>query len=380
MNDSQLAQNSSLLWIGYALLLIAIMPGIPILQRWRRGEPLWSMQSLWQMLEQSSFVIGIGIVVFSKEIGAYFGIGIGVSSFLGFLLMFGGMGLASLFGVYGRKSLQAAGIDNPLATGAPPPKRINSAEMKRLNWRIPLAMFAFLGMWVIGFGIAAGSLSLAPKSMTVTILWIGFMIVWFGAVPLYIAKGRWPYPVSIDANVEIAASPEAVWDKISYRETDGHWRATVRKVERLAGPGESYRLWQRDFASCGTCWLPKDPDALRAWIQVDVIEAVPFSRYVYRTVIGQIDGAMGTMYGSENETVTLSSIAEGDTRLTFQNRIEGAKIWAAIFLKLGNSSREFAMAIKAAAEGSADSSLYMQGPQMLAELRAKPKFCGCAVA
>ena len=93
------------------------------------------------------------------------------------------------------------------------------------------------------------------------------------AAIVYFLLGRFPGSVWRTASIDIAASPERVFDHIKER-TDNLTNPTLVRAERVPGPAETYLYHMRDMADCGVCGYPKNPDTVGQTILAEVIEKI----------------------------------------------------------------------------------------------------------
>jgi hypothetical protein len=369
--------------VFFILVLGLVQPLMRYWRRHRKGEPLIQAGDGWLVLEDSWFYIFMATLLWLPDFAKTQKWPAWVEDFVvpaALILTIASSGLASW---RRQKIIQKGGRDNPLAGAGPKPGKVPiTAEDKRMSLLMPLAMlgilFAWSGLFLLFVWLPLHILGQAHVQEAAGMS-IVLMIAQL-AITLRLVKRRWRIDVlSKTGVVEIAASPEAVWEKLAYAPTDHHWRPTVLAVDAIGETPESYRLWMRTFSSCPTCSLPYDPDGRNQSMSLDVTEATPHRRYRTRSRMENITGFMKGFFDFEESTYTLERLSGQQTRLTLVNDIHQPKLFAWLLFKLGNSSQQFVDTIKAAVEGSKDSSIYSKGDAMLAQVRSKPKFCGCAV-
>jgi uncharacterized membrane protein len=371
----------------FAILLIA--PLISLLLRWRRKEPLFGRPKWREMIDSSGLIVFIILMGPLGDIAKRHGWPKDVI-FVASLLVIGALSFLSLRGH--KKTLKQAadahGVVNPaaaLVAKVPP-----SAEEKQLNRKawIGLAVFALLAIGLMTAMIwAMGPLTKQPvqhnsslfpglTGLLVVFVLMGMLLF----AMLYAMIGRWPGTSNMTSSVDIAATPEQVWDKLAYRECTEHWRGVYSRVERLAGPGEAYQLHYLTSENCGRCRLPKVPESESVSTRIEVLEACEPSSYKTRSFPKgptQMKGDASGWMDSEEQDFTITRLPGGGSRVVSVSRVERPKMWLFLMMRFGSPVSQQLESLKAHLEGQPDKTIYGTQVARIAAARAAPVHCGC---
>jgi hypothetical protein len=197
---------------------------------------------------------------------------------------------------------------------------------------------------------------------------------------LFAIFGRWPGRVSSQASVDIAASPNLVWDAFALRDDYPGWKKVYTGIDRLDEPGEVYRLHYAEDAHCTRCSLPRNPDRSRWSSRVEILESRRPSLYRLRSFPKGLSGKgeMDQLLESEDMTMLLDPLAGGGTRVSFKSSVLRPRMWMAFLTMLGRPAREHLRSLKAHLEHTPDQSLFGISAKRMEIARNAPQRCSCA--
>lgn len=374
-------------------VLLASVPIVVVFTaalRWRKGEPLLQKGDFRRFIENFGFIFAIFIAMPASEIVER----ITGSETAGLLAYFAAFMLFILPPIWIAKrrmdaTAQAHGINNPEGLAAVPSVP-QSPEEKRIGWYMIGGMLV-VALILMGSALATTFWALdhvrgaenvtnvtaepwrLPVAMAALLLTL--------AAPLYAVFGRWPGRVSSKGEIEIAATPDQIWDKLKFRAGMEDWKGVYHRIERLDEPGEVYRLHYFADASCTECGLPKHPDDSMISQRVEILEAA--EPHIYRTRsfpkgVDSIKGDTAKWLDCEEGCHTITPLPGGGCKVHLECAADQPKIWIALLIKLGGPVKESLGVLKAHLEGGADSTIYQTARDRFAAARLAPRHCGCA--
>ena len=262
----------------------------------------------------------------------------------------------------------------------PPPELVSKEEMTVAGYLLAAVAIAVLAILLSvtllvralpasGEPVDSGRLAVALAAVALTVAAIAYAIL-----------GRWPGSVSAAQTLDLAASPEAVWDAIVVRDDYPGWKKIYLGVRRLPERGEVYRLDYAEDSACPRCKLPRDPDRGRWISRLEVLEARRPSLYRIRTfprTLGQSGRGGGRFIDFEESVMTLQPLAGGGTRLDYRSTAVRPKIWMAFLAWLGRPVKEHLRSLQAHVEGRPDETLFGIAARRMQAARAAPGRCRC---
>lgn len=193
-------------------------------------------------------------------------------------------------------------------------------------------------------------------------------------VILYPLLGRWPGRVSHHVSIDLAATPEQVWDALTLRDDYPGWKPIYARIDRLDEPGEVYRLHSLEDSQCLRCGLPRHPDRSRWSMRIETVEA---RRPALYRQVAVPEGNVKATLDYEESLHLLEPLADGGTRVTYTSIVTRPKMWLALQLRRGAPGKEHLLSLKAYLEGTPDESLYGFSAKRIAAARAAPQHCAC---
>lgn len=378
LTDTVLALVAAL---GVALAIAAVW-------RWRKGEPPVRSGDFRAFFENWGFVIAIVLGMPLAEI-----VERATGSELAGLLAYAALVMLCLLPpvwvAQHRMNGNAAthGIENAAAQPMP------AVPMNREEKRVGLyatASAAVLALSLMGLATLAVFWALAPIRDGATggagswrLVLVFILLLSFLALPIGLLAGRWPGEVRSRGSVDIAASPEQIWEKLAFRAGMPDWKGIYRSIERADGPVEAYWLHHYTDAACPDCGLPRHPDSEGLAQHVEVLEARAPTYYRMRSHSKGVDPEKGDSAGWldwEENRYAIEPLGGGLCRVTLDIAVNRPKIWMAALVKLGGPVNQTLQGLKAAVEGGEDDSLYATARARIAVARAAPRHCGCASA
>jgi hypothetical protein len=376
-----------------AISLVVIMlvaPLISVFFRWRRKQPLFAIPK-WQDLLGSSWIILFIILMgpvgdiakrhgWSKD-----------AIFVVSLLLLGAFVLLSLFGHVRNtgKLADANGVANPAAgVAAKVPQSVEEKRLTRKLW-IAVALFALLP---VGLMLALPSVIGPPAPHAVhhgsglfpgiTGLLVMFVLTGMLLFTMaYALIGRWPGSYAKSASIEIAATPEQIWEKLAYHDGMKNWRGIHSRIERLPGPDEAFRLHYLTSENCAQCGLAKVPESEAVSSRIEVLAAREPHFYSIRSFPKgetEMKGEASGWMDCEQQDFTITALPVGGSRVTSESRVERPKIWLFLMIRFGSPVSQLLESLKAHLEGKPDQTIYGTQVARIAAARLAPRFCGCA--
>lgn len=277
------------------------------------------------------------------------------------------------------------GVDNPDGVTVPPVPL--SRDEKRLQSKILIALIGVtIAVLALTFAVvqpftASGNPSggEGEGSLLGFLLIIGSLI----GVPAFAIFGRWPWPVSRRAEIEIDATPQQVWNAIVYRDGMDHYRGIHSRIEKVEATVPTWRLHYQSDGNCGECGLPKHPDAGGITSLVQVLEADEPQRYVIRSApkgLSADKGDAANWLDCEEESFDLAPLPGGRCRVASATTAQRPKVWLAVLIRVGDPLGEQLRDLKAFLEGREEDTLYAAARARFAAARNAPRHCGCSPA
>jgi hypothetical protein len=355
------------LWaIGACIFVL----GADMLSRRRKGGERLTAETALKVLSDNAFVIFIILAFFAFDTGPD-----GPSYFVILPTFAVLIALSAWLHMRQQRRAQANAVDNPDAQDgrAPLPVRL-SAEERRVSFKINALVIAFAAVTV--GAICWVAITMPPLDLS-GLVFLLIICVLALAFLTYCVAGRWPFPVQKGASAEIAASPEAVWNVLRYKENRPYYRGNVRLVERLPEAGEAYRLRYFNTDNCGACGLPKHPDSEGPVSRIEILEAREPNVYRLRAFPKGTGWFGASMMEREDESFSIMPLPGGTSRVSAKSVAVKPAAWLALILKIGDPVGEQLRHLKAHMEGKAGETLYDATAERIAEARKAPKFCGC---
>lgn len=205
---------------------------------------------------------------------------------------------------------------------------------------------------------------------------LGLCLAMVGGL-FWLAKGRWPVPLSLRGEIEIGATPDQIWEVFHYRETDTYYRSIVRRVERLNQSDDVYQLHYYNDERCGDCGLHKNPAAQGRTCIVEVVQSQRPRHMITRSIPYLQSGERDPMMACETSDVLYAALPGGGCRVTYVNSVERPRTWLALLLKMGDPIGEHLRDLKAHVEGGNGDTIYDRAGRELDCARNVPQHCGC---
>jgi hypothetical protein len=268
-----------------------------------------------------------------------------------------------------RRFETGADAGRPAPAACVPP----SSEEKRVSIRLTLVSLALAAV-VIGVPVLAIA-SDAIAGIPGLVLFLGFTAAILVALR-FVLVGRWPGRLALSSEIDIAATPQQVWDTIRYVEGKRSYKRIVNRVERLFDTGESYLLHYHSDEQCPDCALPRDPDGPGRVLRVDVIESREPEFYSIRSAEVRAPGG-DAMLERETESFEIRPLPGGHCHVVNTSAVEHPKMWLAILLKLGDPLGEHLRHLKSHVEGNGENTLWDTGAARIDATRDVGRFCRC---
>jgi hypothetical protein len=372
--------------IGLVFVLCGILIGVAIRRR-RKGEPIILKGDVSKFLESAGFFIAIILAMPLSEIverktgSAAAGLSV---YFLLFLLLV----LPSIWLSQRRMAINASahGVDNPAGLTKVPDVR-SSPEEKRLGWYM-VGSLLIVAVAMIGIAAATTYWAINPIENLGTPngepwrLWAALVVLLFlPGLLLYAIVGRWPGRVSNQGDIEIAATAEQIWEKLTYSAGMEDWKGIYHRIERLDEPGEVYRLHYLAHVECAECGLPKHPDDTSISQRVEILEAT--APHVYRTRsfargVDPFKGDTAKWLDCEEGCYTITPLPRGGCTVHLECAAERPKFWMGLLIKFGGPVTQSLGTLKAHLEGGSDNTIYATARARISAARLAPRHCGCA--
>jgi hypothetical protein len=275
-------------------------------------------------------------------------------------------------------------VSNPESDGREPACKVELApEDRKIQFRtaavsIGLALLS-IGLVFLTIGMVDGESQAGMNDTSGLIIILGIAALMLGGL-FWLAKGRWPVPLTLRGEIDIAATPDQVWEMFHYRETDQYYRSIVRRVERLNQPGECYRLHYYNDERCIDCGLHKNPVAPGRTCLVEVNVAKRPSHMVTRSFPFGPTGAADAMMAYETSDMHYEPLPGGHCRVKYVNTVARARSWLALLLKMGDPIGEHLRDLKAHVEGGQGDTIYDRAEREIECARHVPQHCGCPPA
>lgn len=380
--DLQSAGTSLLIVVGVVLAMTAI-------RRVLKGEPVIQIGDARTFLEYWGFILAIMLALPLSEVAERL-TGSSVVGFIVMLVLFLSFIVPTLWMAQRRQAASASahGVENP--DGAPAMPHVPASKEENRVGRILL-----IGTIIIGGGLVAGALALTLWAVDPIIEGSGSQVdagrLAFAAIglllilllPVAALIGRWPGTVRSNGSIDIAASREQIWEKLAYCDGMEDWKGIYQRIERLAEPGEVYRLHNFNMEPCLECMLPKHPDQSEQSVRVEVLDAVKPSLYRTKSASKGMTADKGdaaNWLDHEINTYRIEALPNGQSRVAFEISADRAKIWMALLIKLGGPVTQSLQVLKVHLEGGEDDSIYATGRARIAAARLAPRYCGCPPA
>jgi hypothetical protein len=370
-----------------AVMLIA--PLIGLFFRWRRKQPLFTWPKLRELIDSSWIILLLIFMGPAGDVAQRHGWS--KNAIFAASMLF--IGAASLLAFRGhmktmREAANAHGVANPAA--GPAEKVPLSAEEKQLQKKlwIGMALFAAIPIglmlalpWAIG-PVMKSQVALTPdhRPDTSRLMVLFFAFGGLLATMIYAMVGRWPFPHTKTSQVDIAATPQAIWDTITYCEGRENWKGIYGRIDRVPGFGESYQLHYLPTENCAECGLPKQGQESGITTRVEVIEARAPDYYQFRSYPKgqtQMKGKAENWLDYEDESFTITPLPGGGSSVTHAFTMTRPKIWLFLMVLFGSKLSQTLKSVKAHLEGTPDTSLYGTAVARRAAARAAPVHCGC---
>jgi hypothetical protein len=357
--------------------LLAVYAGMTVLfglvLRWRRKEPLFTAPDWRRVLLDHAFIAALLCLFVLQDLLDR----IGLPGWLSFLVMMAviiavsALALRHIKRGMDREAGQR-GIDNPASACSP------AVPLSREEKRISLKM--------TGLALGGGALILAPLLMPLmfdfkaeTVELVMLLVYCLAALGVlgWIMAGRWPFDLTLTSTIEIAATPQKVWETIRYVAGQPYYKGIVRRVEPVAGKADAFMLHYYADEDCVKCGLPRHPESSGPTALVEVLEAREPSTYRVRSWPKTNDAALKDSMDHEDESFVIERLANGHSRVTNSSTVTRPRVWLAALLKLGDPLGEHLRNLKAHIEGVEAGTIFEAGAARIAVARAAARHCGC---
>jgi len=257
--------------------------------------------------------------------------------------------------------------------GNPNSKRTVESPLRRFETKLMLIGVGFAAVLFGGvFAISQASGALEVS----TPLRVTLGLVWLIGLPIALCYLRYPGSLKLSHSLIIHASPEMVWNTVSYRPTTDYYRATVARIVRKSTEAEIYDVHLRDLGVCPECDLHKSPDCSAKKMTVEIIERN----------VGSLERTRTTLAPSRSRPVILEEQSEWrisphpDGSLVTRSGITTGPLlwnWVMARIKASNSARDSLIALKSYLEGTRGTGSFAAAQEMLDAARAAPRHCRC---